>query len=47
MLDAGAEQTIGFDFGLHVAVEAAIPLAAEEPQDVLGSEGHGRELEDF
>ena len=47
MLDACAEQTVGFDFGLHVAVEAAIPLAAEEPQDVLGGEGHGRKLQEL
>ena len=47
MLEACAEQTIGLDFRLHVAVKAAIPLAAEEPQDVLGGERHGRKLEEL
>src|ERR1700677_4182314 len=47
VLDACAEQTVGFDFRLHVAVEATIPLAAEEPQDVLGGERHGRKLQEL
>ena len=36
-----------FDFGLHVAGKAAIPLAAEKAQDVLGGKGQRRKLQEL
>ena len=43
MLDARPQDTVGFHLGLHLAVEAAIPLAAEKAQDVPGRESQSRE----
>jgi hypothetical protein len=47
MLDARAEDAVGFDLGLNVAVEAAIPFTAEKAQDVLGGKRHGGELNEL
>ena len=42
MLDPRAEPAVVLVVRVHLAVEAAIPLATEEAQDVLGGEGaHG------
>jgi len=39
VLDARAEPAVVFVVGVHLAVEAAVPLAAEKAEDVLGGEG--------
>ena len=47
MLDARAEEAVGFGFGLEFAVETTIVLTSEEAIDVLGSERQGGELQEF
>ena len=46
VLDPGAEPAVVFVVGVHFAIEAAIPLAAEKAEDVLGGKGPHRIIQE-